>query len=79
MIPTVDVAAHRARPWRVHTLAPDFEILDLWALPLAADPAHGETFDEFLRFLIDRGMGGGWPIYSLRPRSFADALNRSLT
>jgi hypothetical protein len=30
-------ADHLARPWRVHTLAPDFELLDVWGLLLAPD------------------------------------------
>lgn len=49
MTTTVDARTHCTRPWRLHTLAPDFELLDLWELPLAADPVHGETFERFLR------------------------------
>ena len=71
---TPDVAAHRARPWRVHTLAPDFELLDLWELPVDADPSRGETFDAFLRVFLTTGAAG-WPIYSLRPRSVGDVLH----
>lgn len=26
----VDPARHKSRPWRVHSLAPDFELLDVW-------------------------------------------------
>lgn len=70
-----DSVAHRARPWRVHTLAPDFELLDLWEVPLAADPARGDTFEAFLRVFVDRGTGGRWPVYPLRPRSLGDALH----
>ena len=25
--------AHRSRPWRIHEIAPDFEVEDVWALP----------------------------------------------
>ena len=31
----IDPAEHRAQPWRVHTLAPDFELLDVWRFALA--------------------------------------------
>ncbi len=31
---------HTARPWRIHEIAPDFRLEDVWALP-----AHGELSD----------------------------------
>lgn len=68
---SADVTAHRARPWRVHTLAPDFELLDLWELPVEADPARGETFGSFLEVFLSTGATS-WPVYSLRPRSLGD-------
>jgi hypothetical protein len=71
---SADVRAHRARRWRVHTLAPDFELLDLWEVPLDADPSHGETFAEFLRVFLASGADL-WPVYRLRPTSFADAVH----
>lgn len=70
-----DPRAHAARPWRVHTLAPDFELLDLWVLPLDADPARGETFDDFLRVFARNGMSSARPVYPLRPTSFGDVLH----
>jgi len=39
-------AAHLAHPWRVQTLAPDFELLDVWRFELRLDAVHG--FDAFL-------------------------------
>ena len=74
---TPEERAHRARPWRVHTLAPDFELLDLWNVPLGADPAHGETFDEFLRIFLTANAST-WPVYRLRPTSLADAVHAGL-
>jgi hypothetical protein len=65
--------AHQARPWRVHELAPDFELLDLWELPLEADPARGETFADFLRVFL-ACSAAEWPVYRLR-RTPADALH----
>jgi hypothetical protein len=37
---------HRARPWRVHTLVPDFELIDVWRFELRLEPERG--FDVFL-------------------------------
>ena len=39
-------SAHRAHPWRVHTLAPDFELVDVWRFDVLVDPGRG--FDAFL-------------------------------
>jgi hypothetical protein len=30
--------AHTSRPWRIHELAPDFELEDVWALPTPGGP-----------------------------------------
>jgi hypothetical protein len=37
--------AHTSRPWRIHELAPDFELVDVWALPTPGGP------DEFPRLV----------------------------
>jgi len=39
-------SAHRAHPWRVHTLAPDFELIDVWRFDVQVAPGRG--FDAFL-------------------------------
>jgi hypothetical protein len=31
-------SAHTSRPWRIHELAPDFELEDVWALPTPGGP-----------------------------------------
>lgn len=30
--------AHTSRPWRIHEIAPDFELEDVWALPTPGGP-----------------------------------------
>lgn len=30
--------AHTTRPWRIHEIAPDFELYDVWALPTPGGP-----------------------------------------
>jgi hypothetical protein len=43
--------AHTSRPWRIHELAPDFELVDVWALPTPG------ARDEFPR-LVDAIAAG---------------------
>jgi Protein of unknown function (DUF2867) len=31
-------SAHTSRPWRIHEVAPDFEVEDVWALPTPGGP-----------------------------------------
>jgi hypothetical protein len=69
----IDVRTHEAGGWRVLTLAPDFELLDLWQVPLAADPARGEDFAAFLAVFLAAGVGR--PRYPVRVRSVGDALH----
>ena len=38
-------SAHTSRPWRIHEVAPDFEVEDVWALPTPGGP------DDFPRLL----------------------------
>jgi hypothetical protein len=38
-------SAHSSRPWRIHELAPDFRLEDVWALPTPGGP------DDFLRLV----------------------------
>jgi hypothetical protein len=73
---SVDAAAHRRRPWRVHDLAPDFELLDLWRLPVHVDEARGQTFDDFHRVFLRLGISlRSLPVDSLAPRSVADCAH----
>jgi Protein of unknown function (DUF2867) len=37
--------AHTSRPWRIHEVAPDFRVLDVWALPTPGGP------DDFPRLV----------------------------
>ncbi|MER7957976.1 DUF2867 domain-containing protein [Streptomyces sp. NPDC096030] len=44
-------SAHTSRPWRIHEIAPDFRVYDVWALPTPGGP------DEFPR-LVENFAGG---------------------
>ena len=41
----LDTAEHSARPWRIHEIAKDFRVLDVWALPTPGGP------DDFQRLV----------------------------
>ncbi|GAB7071104.1 DUF2867 domain-containing protein [Mycobacterium hodleri] len=48
MVPTtarLPLEAHTTRPWRIHQIASDFDVLDVWALPTPGGP------DDFPRLL----------------------------
>ena len=45
--------AHTSQPWRIHELAPDFQLEDVWALPTPGGP------DDFPRLV--QGMASGDP------------------
>src|SRR5947208_13201642 len=41
----LDDSAHTSRPWRIHALAPDFRLEDVWQLPGSGGP------DDFSRLV----------------------------
>jgi hypothetical protein len=40
--------AHTSRPWRIHEIAPDFRVEDVWALPTPGGP---DDFPRLLRLM----------------------------
>jgi hypothetical protein len=42
---TLPKSAHTSRPWRIHAIAPDFRVEDVWALPTPGGP------DDFPRLM----------------------------
>jgi Protein of unknown function (DUF2867) len=43
--------AHTSRPWRIHEIAPDFQVEDVWALPT---PGGSDDFPRLVGFATDR-------------------------
>jgi len=43
--------AHTSRPWRIHEIAPDFRLEDVWALPTPGGP------DDFSRLIEQMSSG----------------------
>jgi Protein of unknown function (DUF2867) len=46
---TIPNSVHEAQPWRIHEIAPDFTVEDVWALP-----THGDAgdFDNLLEVMV---------------------------
>jgi hypothetical protein len=42
------IAEHAARPWRIHEVAKDFRVLDVWALPTPGGP---DDFPQLVRLM----------------------------
>jgi hypothetical protein len=64
---------HRSRPWRIHEIAPDFQLEDVWALPTPGgpddfprlvamatrlDPSRGESRVARALLALREGIGG---------------------
>jgi hypothetical protein len=44
----LDKTEHTSRPWRIHSVATDFRLLDVWALPTPGGP---DGFPELVRLM----------------------------
>ena len=51
--------AHRALPWIVHSIAQDFELLDVWRLPIVGDGSPGSDFTTFANLLSGEAASAG--------------------
>ncbi len=54
-------AEHTSQPWRIHELAPDFGLEDVWALPTPGGP------DDFARLVEQVAAGGDGSALSASP------------
>jgi len=60
---------HKQRDWLVHDLLDDFELDEVWAYPITADPARGEDFAAFCamaRETADQPGGATGALFKLR-------------
>jgi hypothetical protein len=57
-------SAHTSRPWRIHEIAPDFDVEDVWDLPGEAQPSE---FHELVTMIAgaDPGRLGPLPVRAL--------------
>jgi hypothetical protein len=42
---------HYSHPWKVHEIAEDFELLDVWEFPILADKTQNQDFSLFLKVM----------------------------
>jgi ankyrin repeat protein/SAM-dependent methyltransferase len=42
---------HYSHPWKVHEIAQDFELLDVWEFPILADKTQNQDFSFFLKVM----------------------------
>jgi hypothetical protein len=47
---SLNTAEHTSRPWRIHEIARDFRVLDVWALPT---PGGQDDFGRLVRLMAD--------------------------
>jgi ankyrin repeat protein/SAM-dependent methyltransferase len=45
---------HYSHPWKVHEIAKDFELLDVWEFPILADKTRNQNFSLFLKIMQQR-------------------------
>ena len=57
-------SAHSSRPWRIHEIAPDFELEDVWALPT---PGGRDDFPRLLELMasFDPAQAGSAPVRAM--------------
>ena len=63
--------AHTSRPWRIHEIAPDFRLYDVWALPTPGGP---HDFPRLVRQMSsgdpsDGASRAGRVLWALRDRN----------
>ena len=47
----LDKIKHYAQPWKVHEIAKDFKLLDVWEIPILADVTKNQDFLSFVKAL----------------------------
>jgi hypothetical protein len=48
---TQNKKTHYSFPWKVHEIAKDFELLDVWEFPIKADKTRNQDFSYFLKVM----------------------------
>lgn len=57
---------HDSYPWKVHEIAQDFELLDVWEFPLLADKTRNQDFSYFRKVMQFPDLEIVRPLFSLR-------------
>jgi hypothetical protein len=59
-------SAHTSQPWRIHALAPDFALEDVWALPTPGGPDDFPRLAELVSGLDPGGSRAAGALFALR-------------
>jgi len=57
---------HYSHPWKVHEIAKDFELLDVWEFPILADKTRNQDFSFFLKVMQNPGPRNARSFFSIR-------------
>lgn len=58
--------SHYSQPWKVHEIAKDFELLDVWEFPILADKTKNQDFSFFLKVFQQPPKNNVSSFFSLR-------------
>jgi SAM-dependent methyltransferase len=57
---------HYSHPWKVHEIAKDFELLDVWEFPILADKTRNQDFSLFLKIMQQPSKQNARSLFSIR-------------
>jgi len=66
--PRLPIAAHAAQSWRIHEIAPDFRVEDVWALPTPGGPSDLPRLVAQLVAGLGKPSGANRALFAARER-----------
>jgi hypothetical protein len=66
--PRLPIAAHAAQAWRIHEIAPDFRVEDVWALPTPGGPGDLPRLVAQLIAGLEKPSGASQALFAVRER-----------
>lgn len=63
----IDKKTHYSHPWKVHEIAKDFELLDVWEFPILADKTKNQDFSLFLKVMQQPSKPSVRSYFSIKP------------
>jgi hypothetical protein len=62
----IPTKTHRSQSWKVHEIAKDFVLLDVWEFPILADKTRNQDFSSFLKIMRQPPKNSVAGFFSLR-------------
>ena len=63
---TLSKKVHYSHPWKVHEIAKDFALLDVWEFPIRADKTQNQDFSLFLKVVQQPSKGSVLNYFSIK-------------